>query len=155
MQLDVGNESYLSQQGCLDHLLTWLFLREGYPPVSSIWIPWVYCGKVSSSQLYYFPTYELLSSDRRTDRKRCIWANSAICTGGLNKSVLSNGTEMYALLKNCPPIRIQLVWVRTNESESGASVAFLILEWPRCVSQHINYFDARTESLIPLDTIKF
>ncbi len=27
MQLDVGDEPYLSQQWCLDHLLTWLFLE--------------------------------------------------------------------------------------------------------------------------------
>ncbi len=52
----------------------------------------VYCGKISGSYLQYFWRYELFSpifgpvqTDRRTDRKWCIWAHRAICTGGLNK----------------------------------------------------------------------
>ncbi len=41
MQLDVGNEPYLSQQWCLDHLMTWFLLECSYPDSEPVWGP---CG---------------------------------------------------------------------------------------------------------------
>ncbi len=151
MQLDVGNEPYLSQQWCLAHVLTWFFLEcsQWQLQTCSIealiflhaqfcWftvslrvalkklnfnIKWhvelaknllecssyfLHIGlqkkfivvkfQVPNSIIFWDMNYYLrllVQSGRQTDnrqttdRKRCIWAHRANCTGGLKKCGLT------------------------------------------------------------------
>ncbi len=101
MQLDVGNEPYLSKQRCLDHLLTWFFLE------CSQWQAQTYGLQLSISitfrDMNYYPVKDGQTdrqTDWQTDRKRCIWAHRAICTGGLKK--LEEAVGLF--LDKCSPV---------------------------------------------------
>ncbi len=63
MQLDVGNEPYLSKHAHLGDA----FLILWYSSQLRVPIKALYCGRVSDSYLQYFLSYEFLSSDRQTD----------------------------------------------------------------------------------------
>ncbi len=89
MQLDVGNEPYLSRPSA--YLLATFSItscRENTAMVKSDFVSeiWIFVQWKSDRQ-----------TDRQTDRKRRIRAHRAICTGGLNNCLeYSNTLKFYA-----------------------------------------------------------
>ncbi len=79
MQLDVGNEPYLSQQRCLDHLLTWFFFECSHWNLTKA----SRRNKLLSSQ---FLSSRIFVTDRQKDAKWCI-----IAQGGIKNSPKRKG----------------------------------------------------------------
>ena len=79
MQLEIGNESYLSQQRCLDHLLIWFYLEcsqwqaQTYPIVVKFQV----ANSITFRDMNYYPV-----TDGRTESDAY---EPTICTGGLKK----------------------------------------------------------------------